>query len=431
MRIPAASLPKVRLGVVLAFLLACLAFFLFMWVRMGGQLGPLTDGYRVAASVSDVQNLAYDSDVRVAGIRAGKVRELETRDGKARVVMQLDDDTAPLHEGATLRLRSKTLIEESYLELVDGTGKAIEDGGSLPVAAEQTSVQLDDVLRSLDPKTRTALQQTIQSMDKSTAGRSQDLDALLAGAGDVGREGATTLDALAAQSADLTALSRQTAVLLSALDGGQGDVTRLVESAQALSSVMAARSSDVESSVRALPALTTSATKATRQLQQLATTLRPVAADLRRAAPQLDAALLELPATAKELRTSVPALQSVLDNAPATLTRTPRFAQQGRALVPPARVALADLNPMLAYLQPYGADLGAFFSNFSANLRQSDANGHYLRVFSIANEQSLRSLPYTTNVGALDKSNAYPRPGQAASPGPFTGTYTRVVEERP
>jgi phospholipid/cholesterol/gamma-HCH transport system substrate-binding protein len=430
MRIPAASLPKVRLGVVLAFLLACLAFFLFMWVKMGGQLGPLTEGYRVAATVSDVQNLSYDSDVRIAGVLAGKVRELETRDGAARVVMQLDEDTAPLHQGATLRLRSKTLIEESYLEVVDGSGPQIEDGGTLPATAELASVQLDDVLRSLDPKTRTALQQTVQSLARSTDGRGADLDALLEGAGGLGREGATTVDALAAQSADLTALSRQTAVLLSALDGGHGDVTRLVESAQQLSSVTAARSTDVASSVQALPGLASSATTATRDLQELATVLAPVAADLRLAAPALDAALLELPATARELRSSVPALQGVLDKAPATLQRTPRLAKQGQALVPRARVALADLNPMLAYLQPYGADLGAFFSNFSANLRQSDANGHYLRVFAIANEQSVRGLPYATNTGALDKSNAYPRPGQAASPGPFDGDYTRVVEER-
>lgn len=429
MRIPAASLPKVRLGMVLAFLVACLAFFLFMWVRMGGQLGPLTDGYRVTANVSDVQNLSYDSDVRIAGVLAGKVRELETRDGRARVVMQFDEDTAPLHEGATLRLRSKTLIEETYLELVDGTGPQIEDGGSLPVAAELESVQLDDVLRSLDAPTRDALQTVVQSMSTSTAGRGADIDTLLDGAGDIGRDGATMMAALEAQSEDLTALSRQTAVLLSALDGGQGDIARLVTSAQQLSKAASARSKDLEASVRALPGVTGSALEATGDLRTLTRSLAPVAADLRKAAPDLDAALVELPSAAAELRASLPSVQSVLDLAPATLTRTPRLVQDGRRLVPPARVALADVNPMLAYLEPYGADLGAFFSNFSANLRQSDANGHYLRAFVIANEQSVRSLPYTTNVGTLDKSNAYPEPGQAARPGPYDGTYTRVVEE--
>ena len=429
MRIPAAAMPKVRLGIVLTFLLACLLIFLALWTRMGGQLGPLTDGYRLTASMSDVQNLSYDSDVRVAGVLAGKVRGLETEGGAARIVLQLQDDIAPLHEGATLRLRSKTLIEESYLEVVDGTGPELPDGASLPAAAELPSVQLDDVLRTLDEPTRAALQSAVQSLAPSTDGRTQDIRASLVGLGDLGREGRTVVDALADQSDDLTALSRETSVLLSALDGGQGDLARLVTSAQQLSSVTSARAADVQKSVRRLPDVTGAALDATGDLQRLTTSLAPVAADLRAAAPDLDAALLELPATAAELRASLPSLQQVLDRAPATLDRAPRLADDGRRLVPPARVALADLNPMLAYLQPYGADLGAFFSNVSGQFRQSDANGHYLRAFVIANEQSVKSLPYATNIGSLDKSNAYPAPGQAADPAPFDGTYTRVVEE--
>lgn len=429
MRIPAAALPKVRLGVVLAFLLACAAVFLALWTRMGGQLGPLTDGYRLTASVSDVQNLSYDSDVRIAGVLAGKVRGLETQGGSARVVLQLQDDVAPLHQGATLRLRSKTLIEETYLEVVDGTGPELPDGAALPAAAELPSVQLDDVLRTLDEPTRAALQSAVQSLAPSTAGRTSQIRSALSGLGEVGRDGRTVLDALAAQSQDLTALSRETSVLLSALDGGQGDLARLVASAQQLSSVTSARAGDIEASVQRLPDVSRAALAATGELQRLTTSLAPVAADLRQAAPDLDAALVELPATARELRAALPAVQQVLDRAPATLDRAPRLAENGRRLVPPARVALADVNPMLAYLQPYGADLAAFFTNVSGNMRQSDANGHYLRAFVIANEQSVRSLPYATNAGSLDKSNAYPAPGQAARPGPFEGSYTRVVEE--
>jgi phospholipid/cholesterol/gamma-HCH transport system substrate-binding protein len=429
MRIPAAALPKVRLGIVLTFLLACLVVFLSLWTRMGGQLGPLTDGYRLTASMSDVQNLSYDSDVRMAGVLAGKVRGLETEGGAARLVLQLQDDVAPLHEGATLRLRSKTLIEESYLEVVDGTGPELPDGAALPAAAELPSVQLDDVLRTLDEPTRAALQSAVQSMAPGTDGRTQDIRASLVGLGNVGREGRTVMEALAAQSEDLTALSRETSVLLSALDGGQGDLARLVTSAQQLSSVTSARAADVEASVRRLPDVTGAALDATGDLQRLTNSLAPVAADLRAAAPDLDAALVELPATAAELRASLPSVQQVLDRAPATLDRAPRLADDGRRMVPHARVALADVNPMLAYLQPYGADLGAFFANVAGQFRQSDANGHFLRAFVIANEQSARSLPYATNTGSLDKSNAYPAPGQAAKPGPFDGTYTRVVEE--
>jgi phospholipid/cholesterol/gamma-HCH transport system substrate-binding protein len=119
----------------------------------------------------------------------------------------------------------------------------------------------------------------------------------------------------------------------------------------------------------------------------------------------------------------------VLVRAPATLNRLPKVADQVRALIPPARIALSDLNPMLAYLQPYGPDVAAFFSNVSANFRQNDVNGHYLRAFVIANEQSAKAFPVSTQTGSLNKRNPYQAPGSSTSPGPFTGTYTRVTRE--
>jgi phospholipid/cholesterol/gamma-HCH transport system substrate-binding protein len=85
---------------------------------------------------------------------------------------------------------------------------------------------------------------------------------------------------------------------------------------------------------------------------------------------------------------------------------------------------------MLAYLEPYGPDVAAFFTNFGQALGTGDANGNYLRVFIILNEQSFKSWPLSTNqIGLLDHSNAYPEPGQSAQPGPFQGDYERIEEE--
>lgn len=431
MKIPAVLLPRLRLATVLLYLAFSTIVFFVLWARMGGQLGPLTDGYRVKAQLSEVQNLAYDSDVRIAGVLAGKIRDVSTDGTKAVLVLQMKDDVGPLHEGATLRLRSKTLVEETYLEVVDGTGKPIPDGGALPATAELESVQLDDVLRSLDAPTRAALSSMVQSMNASTVGRDEEISQVLSGLGDLGREGKTALDALAAHDEDLTALTRQTAVLLAAVDGGQGEVAELVRSSEQLAAVSSRQKADLEASVRQLPDLTATATDATQDLRRLATALAPVAADLRAASPDLDAALVELPAAAEALRASLPAIQQVLDRAPATLTRTPVIARQASSLVGPSRVALADLNPMLNYLEPYGADVSAFFTNLAGAFRQSDPNGHYWRVFAIVNEQSLKGLPYATNVlvPGGNGSNAYQEPGGALTPVPFTGTYPRVVED--
>ncbi len=59
---------------------------------------------------------------------------------------------APLHAGSTVSVRNKTMIEETYLEITDGYGAEYDSGSRLPDAAVRPSVQLNDVLTSLDAR---------------------------------------------------------------------------------------------------------------------------------------------------------------------------------------------------------------------------------------------------------------------------------------
>lgn len=429
MRIPHSSLPKLRLLTVIVFALFCCLVFGWLWVKMGGQIkGVTTDGYFVGASVPDADNLVYDSDVMMAGVRVGKVRDLKLKDGRATFQMQLEDEVAPLHEGATVRVRAKTLVEETYLEIVDGDGEKIDDGETLPASAARKSVQLGDVLKDLDPKTREALSGTLQALGKSTVGRRNDISGVMTALGDLGREGHDAVDALAAQSEDLEVLATQSAKVLSALDTRRGRIAQLVRDARDLTAATAGGRKDVETTLRRLPGLLHSAEAASGSLTDLGGALSPVAANLDAVAPDLTAALRELPGTTRDLRRLLPSLDNVLDRAPGTLRRTPVLAKDVSDLVPPLRVDLADVNPMLAYLKPYGRDLAAYFTNVGAQFTHGeDVNGHYARVFTIFNEQSIKGLPIPSlNKGLLDKSNAYPGPGEASRPGPYDGTYPRV-----
>lgn len=429
MRIPYSLLPKVRITVLLVFITLCAIFFGYLWVNSGGRIPGLTDGYRVSMEISDADNLVADSDVMMAGVKVGKVRELEPSGGSAHALVELQSDAAPLHQGATVRVRNKTLVEETYLEIADGGGPTLPDGVALPAETVHPSVQLNDVLASLDQPTREALGGTIRSLGTATDGRREDIASALTGLGQLGRQGHDALDALAAQSEDLKRLVPQTTTLLRALDTRRGQIANLVSDANRLTQATAGGHEDIEASVRQLPGVLASADTASRDLTELSQGLQPVAKDLNAASPEVSRALQELPATAHDLRGLLPALNGTLDAAPNTLQRVPVVSRDARNIIPSTRVALADLNPMLGYLKPYGQDLAAFFTNVSAQFAQHDPNGHYMRVFMIYNEQSARNNPLNTNKGLLDKSNAYPRPGQAANPGPFTGQYPRVEQE--
>ncbi len=435
MKISHRKLPRVWLAVVLAFTVVSGAGFTYLWVNSGGRIPLLTSaGYRVSFPVSDTDNLVYFSDVRMAGVQVGKVVRIDNPpaagSGPATMTVELDEEVAPLHAGATVRVGAKTLVEESYVAVTDGAGPELPSGSQLAARAVTPSVQLDQVLGSLDPAAREDLGSSIRRLGDATRDRGGDIGAAMTGLGGIGREGRTAVDAIAAQSADLERLSANTRVLLDALDTQDGDIARLVSSGSQLAGAGADGGADIEAAMRETPSVLSATGTASDRLTELAGALDPVARNLDEASPLLTAALNELPGTTADLRATLPALDGTLDAAPDTLARVPTFGSDVRDLVPPARVTLADVNPALAYIEPYGRDIAAFFTNFGAQASRGNADGKWGRIMMQASEQSVRSFPVPTNVGPLDRSNAYPEPGEASHPGrPFDGPYPRIERD--
>jgi phospholipid/cholesterol/gamma-HCH transport system substrate-binding protein len=396
-----------------------------------GVRRPVLDSNEYTASVvmKDVDNLVTAGQVQTAGVRVGQVRSVNLVKGGARVEIAIKGDLAPLHEGATLRVGSRSLVGETYLALSDGKGAAIPSGTTLPDDSVQPSVELSDVLASLDKDTRGDLTGLLRSLGTGTKGTSGDVDDLMAGMGDLGQEGHTALDAIAAQSEDLTALARQTYLALDALDTGQGQIADLVGNANRLTASTSGQNGAIEDTLRQLPGVLDTATTATDSLASLGAALSPVATDLHKAAPDLTTALDELPATTTDLRKLLAPLSTVLDKTPATLGRLPKVNEDVRATIPTARTTLADVNPMLAYVKPYGPELAAYFANFNAVLNYKDESGaNYLRLTPLVNTHSPQ-LPLSTDGLLGNYTNPYPAPGKGARPGPFTGKYPRVERQ--
>ena len=72
--------------------------------------------------------------------------------------MQIDSRYAPLPADVKAILRQKTLLGETYVELTPGTkgARTIPENGSIPDASIAQTVQLDEIFRAFDPKTRAA-----------------------------------------------------------------------------------------------------------------------------------------------------------------------------------------------------------------------------------------------------------------------------------
>lgn len=402
--------PQTRATVVLAGFAALCATFLGVLVAAAGGLTGVPS-YAVTVDVDNVRNLVPYTDVQIAGVPVGRVESMEPVPGAQRLTLRLDAG-APLHEGVRVQVSAKSLAGQYYVDVVDGSGPALPDGAALPAAAVVPPTDLRDVLAAFDEPTRAALGDLVRSLGEGAAGRSDDVSALVAGLGDLGRDGATAVDAIAAQSGDLVRLVDELGTLADTLDTGRGRIVGLVEDADRVATATAGQHVAVEDAVRALPPLLTSAERASGDLERVAGALAPVAADLRRTAPDLDAALRDLPPVTADLRALLPELDAVLDHAPATLDRLPGTGEEVRALVGPARELLRDVNPALRYARPYGPDLAQFFANFGAGIHHTDQYGqNYIALQPILNPYALRPNPFPLPPGITAQENAHPAPG--------------------
>lgn len=427
MRFSAASLPRWRLATLVVFTALTGVVFCYLWVHSGGPWPGRGGDYRLVLQSEDAQNLVDNSDVTLAGVKVGRVTSISGKPNAARIVVDLNRSVVPMHQGASFALRSKTLVEETYLDLTDGTGAALPSGASLPLTANSSSVHLDQVLDSLTPSGRQALRDLISVADASTTGRSSQLSSLMTGLGQLGASGHDALAALADQGADLQTLSRNTAQVLAALDERQGQIAHLTEVASSNMRVTADQRAQLARAVQLLPQVLTRAQQATPSLQTLGADLRPLAAGLKAAAPGLNQVLDVLPQTTAQLRATFPTLDDVLDKAPATLTRLPAFDGTLQSYSPVANQALAQLNPIVNYMAPYGMDLAAFFSNDSSAFGLKDATSRFVRVYAVLNSTSLVGDPTSSTVVGGVGENPYPGPHTAENPKiNYSGSYPKV-----
>ena len=416
-----------RLATVFAVLLSGLGVYVYLLTGTASRIPVVQPkGYTVTANLADADNLVPASQVKIAGVTVGKVRDVRQASRGVQVTIGLsNDDVVPLHKGVTVRLGERSLVGEAYLDITDGDGAPLPTGAQLPDGSVRQSTRVDDVIRSLDKEARDDLGAVVRSLGEGTNGTQGDIAATLEGLGHLGEEGNTALDAIAAQSEDLRALARETTVMLRALDTSEGDIVSMVHNADRLTNATSGQRAAIAATMRQLPRVMDSANNAATTLNDVSAALAPVAGNLKAAASPLTGALRELPATTRDLRTMLPSLSAVLDSAPATLERIPTFSDDVSSLVPPAHAMLRDINPMLSYIRPYGPELAAYFANFNSVLQYTDESGmHYIRLQPVVNEKAPQAPLQSDALGTYN--NPIPPPGTGATPGPFQGEYPRI-----
>jgi virulence factor Mce-like protein len=133
---------------------------------------PWGDRYEVHAVFTSAQTIRSSSPVRIAGINVGEVTEVELTGepvedeagamrSAVRVTMELDESALPIKEDAQFKVRPRLFIDGNYfVDLHPGSPSAPEVSDGYTFGLDQTahSVQLDEVLTTLQSDVRSDLQ---------------------------------------------------------------------------------------------------------------------------------------------------------------------------------------------------------------------------------------------------------------------------------
>jgi phospholipid/cholesterol/gamma-HCH transport system substrate-binding protein len=405
------------------FATSCFGILLYLWGAFGGPVPLKPRGYRLEVSFSEATLLAEQAEVRISGVPVGRVARVErSADGRTTATLELARRYAPLPSDARAVLRAKSLLGETYVELTPGRRHGVpplSDGGRLPRGQVAPTVELDEILRSFDARTRQAVRTWFAQQATAVHGRSRDISDILANAAGFETDATTLLGLLDAQDGDVRRLVDDTGTVFAALTQRGAELRRLLRNGDRALATFARRHDALAGAFRALPTFEQESRKTvlrlerfwrssdplTRQLRPAARELAPVTRSLTTLAPQVRGLFGELDGLEAASQRGLPALTRVVDMA--------------RPLTASFGPALDQLAPALGYLGAYRSDLISFIVNATAATQaKSIPTGrsspvHYLRAAVMVGPEGLAHYPRPL---PTVRSNAYQPPGAYVKP---------------
>jgi phospholipid/cholesterol/gamma-HCH transport system substrate-binding protein len=418
-----------RLLVMVGFALSCFGLLLFVWLAFGGPIPFQPKGYQFKIRFPAATQLADEADVRISGVPVGKVKTIEPANGLTQVTIQLNPKYAPIPEDAKAILRQKTLLGETYVELTPGTpGSAkVPEGGRLANSQVAPTVQLDEIFRTFDPRTRAAFQTWMQDQARALVGRGSDLSNAIGNLPEFETDANALLQILNTQQGAVQRLVADTGVVADALTERGGQLRSLIENANKVFSTTAQRNRELRQAFVVLPTFERQSQLTLERLDRFAHNTNPLVSELRPAARELSPTLIELQRISPDLVHLFRNLGPLVSASRTGLPAVDRFLNDLRPLLGQLSPFLRQLNPPIYGLANYAKELNAFFSNTVASTEATDkppqatAPVHYLRTTNPINPEVLASYP--KRIGS-NRPNAYPLPGLFA-----TGTANLPVYE--
>src|SRR5690349_14930653 len=87
---------RIQIALLVAFTLTCFGILIYIWRSFGGPIPLAPKQYQVVAGFHEATSLSDTADVRVSGVRVGRVVKLGESAGRTQATLQIDPRYAPI-----------------------------------------------------------------------------------------------------------------------------------------------------------------------------------------------------------------------------------------------------------------------------------------------------------------------------------------------
>lgn len=401
-----------RILVMAGFALSCFGLLLYLWISFGGSVPLKPKGYQFHAYFPEAAQLAQQADVRISGVPVGKVVKTQLGpDNTTDVTIQLDERYAPIPRDARAILRQKTLLGETYVELTPGnkSGGLLKEGGRLPASQVQRTVELDEIFRSLDERTRRDFQVWMQSSAEALRGRGQDFNDTLGNLAPFVTGTNELLTILNRQEPMVQGFFRNTGIVFDALSERGNDLSSLITNSNIVFGTIGDRNDALEAVFKALPTFERESQLTVERLDRFARNTDPLVTQLRPVARQLSPTLQSLDRLAPPFRDFFVDLGPLITASYRGLPAFSRFLDDLRPALGQLDPFTRTLNPVLRFLVSYLPEIDSFFGNFTAATNTTGIDQlKYLRGMAPFSPEGLATYPERL---AYNRPNSYRSPG--------------------
>lgn len=403
--------------VIVLFALSCFGLLLFLWESFGGPVPLKPKGYRFTVQLSRTLSLAEQSDVRISGVSVGHVIGFSTASaGLNDVTVEMDHEDAPIRANDHMILRQKTLLGETYIELLPkpGPSRALPDGGRLPSSQVEPTVTLDDILASLEPRVRGAFKAWQQTLAASYNGRGEQINSGFAELEPFVVQANKLVGILAEQEGAVRKVIRNTGVVFNALTERDDQFRGLIVNGERSFHALAQSSQQFADAFRELPAFEHNSQVTFGELDNLAAEASPVLDESRAWERELAPLLRTVKAFTPDFNSLLTNIGPLTSASKKGLPKVPGILQGTVPLLENVTPVLRNLDPFLQFAGDYIPEVQAFFANLTAATEAHDKNAdlgeneppiqHYLRGLVSVGPEAL--AVYNQRIG-INRANPY------------------------